>query len=519
MKHRYIATFLAALAFQAAGAQETPTIITQAPKGTVYNLCRSTTGYEAFFGNPMKHESNGDWQRLVFGWDGAVYLEEPINAIYTKSWIKGKEIGNDTIAFELPQAIFSETYNGTTSYGYAKRMTSTTDGKYTRIEVDQKSQVLKYVWKDGKLTKVDDDVLGLVLANDGWTGYGEDKYEAFAQDDNTQRPEKADESPEGLMLYMALDGTSQQVPVKIGIDGETAWMGALTTNMKNHWIKGEVKGGLQDGAQVVFPNTQFLGIDTITRSYMYVSSVKTKTVQNEYGTDYDSCYIVDDPIVFTYSTQDGTFSTRGAIAVHKSSDDLRPTHVLDFYRYAQISPWINEPGTPMPPIFSSYMPWDASYGYAGAEFKISFYSVQQEYLDPSCLYYNFYIDGERQTFSADEYSYLESDMVDVPYSYSDQYDFYKLDENNRRVYFYKEPKHKLGLEALYIDKDNRLSSGITEYLLDETGIDDNTATAKRIASVEYTDLTGRRVSRPTKGIYVRTITFDDGTKESKKVMK
>lgn len=236
MKHRYIATFLAALAFQAAGAQETPTIITQAPKGTVYNLCRSTTGYEAFFGNPMKHESNGDWQRLVFGWDGAVYLEEPINAIYTQSWIKGKEIGNDTIAFELPQAIFSETYNGTTSYGYAKRMTSTTDGKYTRIEVDQKSQVLKYVWKDGKLTKVDDDVLGLVLANDGWTGYGEDKYEAFAQDDNTQRPEKADESPEGLMLYMALDGTSQQVPVKIGIDGETAWMGALTTNMKNHWI-------------------------------------------------------------------------------------------------------------------------------------------------------------------------------------------------------------------------------------------------------------------------------------------
>lgn len=205
--------------------------------------------------------------------------------------------------------------------------------------------------------------------------------------------------------------------------------------------------------------------------------------------------------------------------MHKSSDDLRPTHVLDFYRYAQISPWINEPGTPMPPIFSSYMPWDASYGYAGAEFKISFYSVQQEYLDPSCLYYNFYIDGERQTFSADEYSYLESDMVDVPYSYSDQYDFYKLDENNRRVYFYKEPKHKLGLEALYIDKDNRLSSGITEYLLDETGIDENTATAKRIASVEYADLTGRRVSRPTKGIYVRTITFDDGTKESKKVMK
>ena len=67
MKKRYYATLLAALSFLTIQAQETPTIITEAPKGTVYNLCRSTTGFESFYGNAMAHESNGDWQRLVFG--------------------------------------------------------------------------------------------------------------------------------------------------------------------------------------------------------------------------------------------------------------------------------------------------------------------------------------------------------------------------------------------------------------------------------------------------------------------
>ena len=520
MKKRYYATLLAALSFLTMQAQETPTIITEAPKGTVYNLCRSTTGFESFYGNAMAHESNGDWQRLVFGWDGAVYLENPINAFYSQTWIKGKQIENDTIAFELPQAIYSETFNDVTTYGYAKRMRLTVSDKgYKSYEVDPESQVLKYVWKDGKLKKVDDDIIGMVLKNDGWTGYGEDHYEAFALDDNTQKPAQADESPEGLMLYMALDGSALQVPVKLGIDGETAWLGRLTTNMPDHWIKGEIKGGLKDGAKVVFPNTQYLGIDTITRSYMYVSSAKFAPAVNDMGVEYDSVYIVKDPIEFTYDTQSGSFSSRGAIAVHKSAEDLRPTHVLDYYGVPQINPWVFDDAEPLPPIFTGYMPWDSKEQYAGVEFKISYYSVLQEYMEPSRLYYNFYIDGELQTFKPGEYKFLEEEMTDVPYAYKDQYDFYQLDENNRRLYFYKEPKHSLGLEAIYVDKNGkRYRSGITEYLLDETGVN-STTEAKSVKSVEYTDLSGRRIARPTNGVYVKTTTFSDGTKESKKVVR
>ena len=77
----------------------------------------------------------------------------------------------------------------------------------------------------------------------------------------------------------------------------------------------------------------------------------------------------------------------------------------------------------------------------------------------------------------------------------------------------------MGLEAIYIDKSGkRYRSGITEYLLDETGVNAPTE-AKTVKSVEYYDLSGRQVTRPTNGIYVQTTTFSDGTKESKKVVR
>jgi len=42
---------------------------------------------------------------------------------------------------------------------------------------------------------------------------------------------------------------------------------------------------------------------------------------------------------------------------------------------------------------------------------------------------------------------------------------------------------------------------------------------KQIERVEYRDLSGRVVSRPAKGIFVRTITYSDGSRATRKVVK
>lgn len=109
----------------------------------------------------------------------------------------------------------------------------------------------------------------------------------------------------------------------------------------------------------------------------------------------------------------------------------------------------------------------------------------------------------------------------MPYSFYDQYEFYKYDENDRTIYFYQEAKEKVGMEALYIDGDIRLGSGITEYYINgenPNSISEPSTMSRTTTLVEYYDLSGRRVSTPDKGVYIRKTTYSDSTQEVQKII-
>lgn len=232
-----------------------------------------------------------------------------------------------------------------------------------------------------------------------------------------------------------------------------------------------------------FPPTSYIGIDTTTACYMYASSA----------------------------------------VMGKGVDDDRSTNIFDTYRYALINAWDKRPAAPLPPKLTAFQAYDPNPwgGPGGLQFTLSYYSTEFNYLDPSHLYYNLYIDDELVTFSPDDYQNLKTEMTDVPYSFSDQYEFYKYDENHRTIYFYKDVKKKIGMEAVYVDGDLRFGSGITEYYPngDPTGVDMTEATVKQIKSVDFYDLSGRKLSAPAKGICIRTITYTDGSKASRKIVK
>ena len=238
-----------------------------------------------------------------------------------------------------------------------------------------------------------------------------------------------------------------------------------------------------EGTTVTFPPTSYIGIDTTTACYMYASSA----------------------------------------VMGKGVDDDRSTNIFDTYRYALINAWDKRPAAPLPPKLTAFQPYDPNPwgGPGGLQFTLSYYSSDFNYLDPSHLYYNLYIDDELVTFSPDDYQNLKTEMTDVPYSFSDQYEFYKYDENHRTIYFYKDVKKKIGMEAVYVDGNLRFGSGITEYYPngDPTGVDMTEATVKQIKSVDFYDLSGRKLSAPAKGICIRTITYTDGSKASRKIVK
>lgn len=522
MKKTLLSVCLAALSLTSVSAQDEKPI-TEKPKGEVVNLYRTSEGYYAFFGNAKPYKAHGEWSRMVFAEDGAVWLENPISSLYSKTWIKGYKAQGDTIAFDLPQVIYEETFDGVTSKGKLYKMIAEETDKYGTYVKDEDSQTLKYLWKDGKLTLCKDMACGMCTPTGGWSGFGENYFEGINIENNTTKPSENAKVYDGLMLYLDLNDVAQQWPVKYAIDGDNVYLGNLSTNLKGYWIKGTMKNN-----EVTFPSTSLVGIDTTTVCYAYASRVDYSTAYTAYGDPYDSTFVVNEPLVFTYDPAANTLNSKQKMGIHQSDgvrEPLKSTDIFDVYRVPLISPWVEKPNKPLPPKFSAVMPWitDMTPNYSGVEFLLSYYSVDGNYLDPSKLYYSFYIDGEMVTFTPEEYLNVTKEMDLVPYTFDDDYQFYKVSDNTRRLYYYHQPKEKIGLEALYVDevdgKPVTYSSGITEYYFDPTGINNTTIEEGNVESITFTDLSGRQILRPGKGVYIRTITMKDGTKQSKKVVR
>lgn len=522
MKKTLLSVCLAALSLTSVSAQDEKPI-TEKPKGEVVNLYRTSEGYYAFFGNAKPYKAHGEWSRMVFAEDGAVWLENPISSLYSKTWIKGYKAQGDTIAFDLPQVIYEETFDGVTSKGKLYKMIAEETDKYGTYVKDEDSQTLKYLWKDGKLTLCKDMACGMCTPTGGWSGFGENYFEGINIENNTTKPSENAKVYDGLMLYLDLNDVAQQWPVKYAIDGDDVYLGNLSTNLKGYWIKGTMKNN-----EVTFPSTSLVGIDTTTVCYAYASRVDYSTAYTTYGDPYDSTFVVNEPLVFTYDPAANTLNSKQKMGIHQSDgvrEPLKSTDIFDVYRVPLISPWVEKPNKPLPPKFSAVMPWitDMTPNYSGVEFLLSYYSVDGNYLDPSKLYYSFYIDGEMVTFTPEEYLNVTKEMDLVPYTFDDDYQFYKVSDNTRRLYYYHQPKEKIGLEALYVDevdgKPVTYSSGISEYYFDPTGINNTTLEEGNVESITFTDLSGRQILRPGKGVYIRTITMKDGTKQSKKVVR
>ena len=85
-------------------------------------------------------------------------------------------------------------------------------------------------------------MIGMCRPNGAWTSYAEKTYRAIRKDDNKLAPPASDKTYEGLMLYMDMDGKSQLYPVKYAFDGNDAYLGDLSANVKGYWIKGQKNG-------------------------------------------------------------------------------------------------------------------------------------------------------------------------------------------------------------------------------------------------------------------------------------
>ena len=290
-----------------------------------------------------------------------------------------------------------------------------------------------------------------------------------------------------------------------------------------------MKGELKDG-KAYFKGKNYLGveagIDAGTSYHTYFSPAgSVKQHFEDYNFTIDSVYFKDE-IVFDYNAETKTLKSDSLFIINVGKKDI---YALTKFYNSSMAPWIEKAGTPKKPFLYDYLPYKDAAGKGGIQFDVEYTSTDGVYLDPNKMYYNIYFDDEIYTFYSDEYKSglpgNAEEVTDIPLNYNNNVDLMAYN-NSRIVYFYSTGFDSFGIQLLYKDGDKVYKSDMAKFVFDKdgepvAGIENTTANnfGATVKSVSYTDLYGRAISKPNKGIYIKTVRFADGTQKTIKFIK
>ena len=496
-------------------------IITDTPDGTLYadQYCTGK-GYYAFWGYVYEDEADGDVAAYVINGED-IYIFQPMCMLYLDSWIKGKIDAEGNVTVDLPQKVYMEEvtddYGEPTGEIYEYYLWRMVPNESTELyDPDETSQQIHYTLKDGVLTRTDENILMGLCDEDGqWTGYGDYEYTLTTPDALTATPATYNPDEDYMMLY-GEEGARNMMKVKVAVDGNDVYLGGLTETDNVTWAKGSVV----DGDKVVFSGKSYLGLSADGRYHAYLTPA---SVSQEYDPDNDYTFDVvnfEDEITFAYDAANKTLVSDGTLSINYGKN-ISASQQL--FVQPAVSPLKEVAAAPIDPDVIDYADYFADYDYGGMAVQIFTEDADGNILNPDNIYYNIFIDGEKVTFTNDLYMYVEEDMTDVPLGFVDGWDF---NDNNgssniRIIYFYQQPQSTVGVQSLYKDGNNVYKSNIVTYdIASGTGINGTAVYGKEAATVTYYDMLGRKTNAPTHGVYVKKVTYSDGsTTTSKAVMR
>lgn len=501
-------------------------LITEQPAGTLYaNYYGESAGHGSFY-----EGEDGKIEHFVVNDNGEVYLKDAVSSRLSNSWIKGQKTVGDTIVFQFPQKYCIEQEKdymyrpvGDPYPLYVWRMVKRGNDSWV---VDETSQTVKYVMRNDSLFRVDDYKTGVYLGlgkEDGtWTKYC-DFYNIWTKvnDPLVQLPQGV--TPESYNLaYSGMFGNEDSRIIQVAIDGNDFYMGNLAKQVPGAWVKGKIEGG-----KVVFAGKTYLGACPDWNYHYYFSPMGYTRVKKGYFEE-DSLYFVNE-LTFDYdaSTKECWLDEKPNVLLGVNTGKNRINEPQLFYE-PTIAPWQGKVGAPLNPDIYAFTPYDVQLGYGKME--VAFTEIipddsEDDYtpLDLAKLFYRIYFDDKLHVFTPDLYDVKES-MSDIPYTFHNGKDIRGTDYI-RSIRFRASGFKKVSIQFFLKDKDKVYSSDYVSYTVGEDGkLTDDISPAsvseesKRVLSVSYTDLSGRNVSNPMRGLYLKTVSYADGSRRTTKVV-
>lgn len=484
-------------------------IITESPEGRTEVYSLSGLAYYSFWGYIMGVSHEGTLGQIVYCDDNTVYIKNPISQFATNSYIKGT-IDGDEITVKLPQPIYQEDYDGEVYNYQIERLAYSEDEEGGWYYRDENSSEVKFTLRNDSVIWAEDTLgdvmLGLCDDTGEWMGYG-DYNMVYSKVTDTVVEAPADMTCEDWVLKANDDGHF----VKVGFSGKDVYVGGIYETMPDAFVKGTI-----DGDKVVFKSGQYLGPDESLNCHAYFVTGGSEMVWDDVYMEWYSSPYLTEQIELSYDAEAKTMiadsKNDSTMFINSGKAHIYYIEAFDAPEFRYQAP-IEGAVKPATPEFLSLSPYDEYYGYGYIDFIVPKFDVDGRMLDTDKMHYNLFIDDELFTFYPDEYIALTEEMTDVPYDFTDSYDIYDYG-TEKMIYFYTTGFEKIGVRSTYTaDNGESKDSEIAWYYVNggTVGINAAEAGAKGVKSVVYTDLSGRRVAKPVRGIYIKTEVYDDGT--------
>lgn len=441
---------------------------------------------------------SGKVSAIVEGDDGCLYVKNPIAVYDTDCWLKLDHKEGSTYVAKLPQtATEAWDYEGETIRLNFDRLDYDEDEGYYYPSFGESELTFNY--ENGVLTSAGElgeneempvmlgityDIYGAEDRDEAWAWYGENGITIAPMTD------KSIDLPEGVTASKKIMSTAES--------DYSVWM---AENGNDIYLKfgadfGYARGTLADG-KVTFDNNQYLGI--VGSSFGYLVGGVAVFIEDE---DYDeggyTVYRPTDNLVFDYKPGDALLKTDGAVIVNEGKASL---HALAIYDKAVISDYAVVESAPLDPEIVRYDEYDDFDEYGVFVFNLPASSANGQSISKTDMHYNIFVKGSDSPylFSADMYELINSDMTDVPYSFTDGgYDFSVNGERHTLVIY--EDMGVIGVQSVNSANGKAYKSHIV-WSDGSAAIED--IIADDSAECTIYDLQGRRVSNPTAGIYLR----------------
>lgn len=497
------------------GTTTTAPIIDAQPEGKLHdNLYFSGESYVDMMGYEAQLPFDGFWGKIVEAPDNkTIYINNPIGAYYSDAWIKGERTTGDTIEVKLPQHFVHEEYDGMSSDAWLYKLVPVKveqDGEtYTTFMPDSTSQTVKYVWRNDSIVLVntaqDSELLGMCTEAGEWYGYGDyiQQYTVFDQ----QPVAPKDETKATQMSITYYDSGQMFGRIKKAVrEGNDIYIAGLNENIPSGWAKGTISGN-----KATFSGHQYMGLDSVTASYAFFEPVSHSMVwDSEIGESIENLTLAD-AITFAYDADKGTLSTDSTFVTNQGFKKFNQVFTYDG---ATLEPWTEKAATPLAVDAStmSYMPFSEEYGCGLLAFAPSEFDADGYILDANKLYYSIYLDDDVLTIDPDDYTLFPYETTEIPFTYSDMLDFVNY-AGMWQVYTFVTGIDRIGVQMIYKGGGEVRKSAITYISAtdEDPSAVSNVAQTGKVAGVTYTDLSGRRVSRPGKGLFIQTTRLADGT--------